>query len=442
VVAEAGMSDVVPSRPARRRSVLLSAGPAVVVLLTLSACTSGSGGGSDKPPAGTSPATAHGATDKSDPPSTQAPAPAAVITAAPASGTVISPVHPITVAVADGKLTSVKLLNPEGKSVAGTISADGTSWKNTEELGYSKTYSLAAVAENADGKSATKKSTFTTVTPGNMTMPFLQRPGGYSLDRGATYGVGIVPVVHFDESISDKKAAEKALTVKTTPAVDGSWSWVDDQNVHWRSRSYLPAGTKVTVTAKVYGIQVGAGLYGQADTSTSFKVGASHVAIANDKTHNVKVYFSGKLVRTMPTSMGRGGYVDGKGGLKIALWTMPGTYTVLGHENPATMSSDSYGLPANSPAGYAPEKVYWATKISTDGIYLHELTTTIWAQGNTDVSHGCLNMNTENATWYYQHSLPGDVVKVINTGGPALQVWQNGDWTVPWATWVKGSALH
>ena len=52
---------------------------------------------------------------------------------------------------------------------------------------------------------------------------------------------------------------------------------------------------------------------------------------------------------------------------------MPGTYTVIGHENPAIMSSASYGLPANSPLGYAPEKVYWATKISTDGIYLHEL---------------------------------------------------------------------
>jgi len=33
-------------------------------------------------------------------------------------------------------------------------------------------------------------------------------------------------------------------------------------------------------------------------------------------------------------------------------------------------------------------------------------------------------------------------VQVKNTGGPALQVWQNGDWSVPWAQWVAGSALH
>lgn len=352
----------------------------------------------------------------------------------------ISPVQPITVTVADGKLTSVKLLNPEGKVVAGQLAADGTSWKNTQELGYSKTYTLAAEAENAEGKPATKKTKFTTVTPGNMTMPFLQRPGGYSLDNGATYGVGIVPVVHFDEAITDKKAAEKALSVKTTPAAEGSWNWVDDQNVHWRPRKYFAAGTKVTVTAKVYGVQVGNGLYGQADTSTSFKIGAKHIAIADDKTHLVKVYFKDKLVRTMPTSMGRGGYVEGKGGLKISLWTMQGTYTVLGHENPATMSSASYGLPANSPAGYAPEKIYWATKISTDGIYLHELDTTTWAQGHQNVSHGCLNLNLSNARWFYNHAVVGDVVKVVSSGGPKIQVWQGGDWSLPWSEWVKGGA--
>jgi len=86
--------------------------------------------------------------------------------------------------------------------------------------------------------------------------------------------------------------------------------------------------------------------------------------------------------------------------------------------------------------------VYWATKISVDGIYLHELDATVWAQGNTDVSHGCLNMNLDNAKWYYQHALVGDVVQVVHTGGVKVQIYQNGDWTAPWPTWVAGSALH
>jgi lipoprotein-anchoring transpeptidase ErfK/SrfK len=121
---------------------------------------------------------------------------------------------------------------------------------------------------------------------------------------------------------------------------------------------------------------------------------------------------------------------------------MPGTYTVINHENPAIMSSDSYGLPANSPLGYAPEEVPWATKISTDGIYLHELDTTIWAQGHENVSHGCLNLNHDNAKWFYLHSTVGDVVKVVHSGGPKIQQWQGGDWSVPWSQWVAGSALH
>jgi lipoprotein-anchoring transpeptidase ErfK/SrfK len=155
----------------------------------------------------------------------------------------------------------------------------------------------------------------------------------------------------------------------------------------------------------------------------------------------VKVYFDDKLVRTMPTSMGQGGTVKGKYG-PIYLWTMPGTYTVINHENPATMSSDSYGLPANSPLGYAPEKVPYATKISIDGIYLHELDTTVWAQGHQNVSHGCLNLNQRNAKWFYNTSRVGDVVKVVNSGGPRLQFWQGGQWDVPWSEWLAHSALH
>jgi lipoprotein-anchoring transpeptidase ErfK/SrfK len=106
------------------------------------------------------------------------------------------------------------------------------------------------------------------------------------------------------------------------------------------------------------------------------------------------------------------------------------------------MSSASYGLPANAPGGYAPEAIYYSTKISTDGIYLHELNSTIWAQGHTDVSHGCLNLNTANASWFYNNSVLGDVVEIKNTGGPTIQLWEGGDWSVPWKTWTAGSALN
>jgi uncharacterized protein YodC (DUF2158 family) len=85
--------------------------------------------------------------------------------------------------------------------------------------------------------------------------------------------------------------------------------------------------------------------------------------------------------------------------------------------------------------------VYWSTKISVDGIYLHELDATVWAQGHQNVSHGCLNLNYTNAKWFYNLSRVGDVVQVVHSGGPKITFDQGGEWSVPWSTWLKGSAL-
>ena len=37
---------------------------------------------------------------------------------------------------------------------------------------------------------------------------------------------------------------------------------------------------------------------------------------------------------------------------------------------------------------------------------------------------------------------PGDVVEVRHTGGPPLDQAHNGDWSVPWDQWVRGSAKN
>ncbi len=426
------------SRVAPRTVRVAAAAGSLAALLALAACTSGAKGGSNSGGAVASPSAVTSASGQPAESSSSS-AEAAVITTNVASTGAVSPAKPISVSIANGRLTAVTMLNPAGRTVKGAMTADAKSWHTTEDLGYAKTYRLTAKGANADGVAVTKQAKVTTLTPDNKTMPYIQTIYGTNIDNGGKYGVGMVVRVHFDESVNRKKA-ERALQVTTTPSVTGGWYWSDDQNVYWRPKSYYAPGTKVSVAAKVYGVEVGKGLYGQADDVKSFTIGAKHVAIANAKTHHVKVYFNDKLVRNMPTSMGQGGTIQGKYG-PIYLWTMPGNYTVINHENPAIMSSDSYGLPANSPLGYAPEKVYWSTKISVDGIYLHELDTTVWAQGHQNVSHGCLNLNYKNAHWYYQHSIVGDVVKVVHSGGPKIRFDQGGQWSVPWSTWLKGSAL-
>ncbi len=129
--------------------------------------------------------------------------------------------------------------------------------------------------------------------------------------------------------------------------------------------------------------------------------------------------------------MGRGG-TEVVGGQTLSFWTQPGIYTVIDKANPVIMDSSTYGLPVNSRLGYK-ETINYATRISNDGIYLHELADTIWAQGNTNVSHGCLNLSPDNARWFYDFSVPGDVVEVRGTGGAPLELWQNGDWSLPGA---------
>lgn len=364
-----------------------------------------------------------------------------VLTVTPDDGASdVDPLAPVSVQATDGTLVSVTLTNEQGRTIPGITTPDQTSWKPGEPLGYGRTYTVEAVADNAAGATATRTSTFTTLRPRNQTKVYLTTTGGAALTDGGTYGVGTVVVAHFDEPLADRATAERRLRVSTEPAVEGSWYWIDDQNAHWRPRDYLQSGSRVTVEALLYGVRLGDDLYGQEDTRTSFTIGPSHISIADDTTKQVVVYENGTVVRTMPTSMGMGGS-ETVNGQTISFWTQPGIYTVMDKANPVIMDSSTYGLPINSRLGYK-ESIAYATRISTDGIYLHQLDSTVWAQGNTNVSHGCLNLNGDNARWFYEFSNPGDVVEIRNTGGAPLEVWQNGDWSVSWDQWQAGSALR
>jgi lipoprotein-anchoring transpeptidase ErfK/SrfK len=414
------MTEIESPRVARR-AVL--AGVAVAVPALAAACTIGD-------PTASGPGAAKSSVAQPDP---------ARIAFSPAAGTQqVNPTSPVTVGIEMATFTTVTVIDAKGNPLNGTMDTERTGWKATDPLTYDTEYTMTVSYETL-GKPRTQTATFHTVVPQNQTLPYFENTGGNSLTDGATYGVGQVVVVHFDESITDRAAAQKTLTVTTTPAVAGAWNWTTDRTVHWRPKEYYPSGTKVSVKADVFGKEVSPGLWGQKSTEISFSIGESHVSIADDNTKQVQVFINGTMVRSMPTSMGRGG-TEVVNGTTLHFWTQAGTYTVLDKANPVIMDSSTYGLPINSRLGYR-EAIGWATRISNDGIYLHALESTVWAQGNTDTSHGCLNLSPANAEWFYGIAVPGDVVQVKNTGGPPLELWQNGDWTVPWSTWTAGSAL-
>ncbi len=352
----------------------------------------------------------------------------------------VDPLEPVSVTAASGSLITVRMVNDAGKPINGVLTPDHLVWHPVEPLGYGRTYTMTVASRGPGGAPATQVSEFATLTPPNQTKVSFTSPEEVPLQDGGTYGVGEIVVAHFDEEIADRAAAERRLTVTTSPQVSGSWHWVDNQTAHWRPEHYYAPHTTVTAEAKIYGIALGNGLFGQEDTKASFKIGDAHISIADDKTKQVSVFDNGQLVRTMPTSMGMGGTqeIDGR---TLSFWTPPGIYTVLDKGNPVVMDSSTFGLPKNSRLGYR-ETINYATRISIDGIYMHQLDATVWAQGNTDTSHGCLNLNGDNAKWFFDFSVPGDVVEIRNTGGPPLQLAQGGDWTVPWDQWRSGSAIR
>lgn len=365
--------------------------------------------------------------------------PARLIVTPGAGAEDVKPDARVLVAAVSGTLENVTMVNDADREIPGVLTPDAKAWKPTVQLGYGRTYTMTISGHGPGGMPTRQTSSFTTVEPSEQTSVYLNTVGYAPIQDGGTYGVGMVIVAHFDESV-DKAAAERQLRVRTDPPVQGSWYWVDDQTAHWRPQRYYAPGTKVSVEANIYGDELGDDLYGAEDQKVGFVIGDAHVSIADDTTKQVSVYDNGKLVRTMPTSMGMGG-TETIGGNTLSFWTPPGVYTVIDKANPVIMDSSTFGLPVNSRLGYR-ETIPWATKISSDGIYLHQLNSTVWAQGNTDTSHGCLNLNSDNAQWFYEFSRPGDVVEVRHTGGPPLKLEQNGDWTLPWSEWMKGSALE
>ena len=391
-----------------------SAEPPAAAPTPASPSASAAAAGTTSAPATSSPAT----TAAPAPPPPAPPAGATITPADAAEG--VAPVDPVTVTATGGTLQSVTLTGASGVDIPGTLAPDAASWTVTPELGYGKTYTVTATAVNADGAPTTTTSSFTTLTPDTRTAA-----SSYP-SNGMQVGVAQPLVIVFDEAIVDRAAAQQAITVTTTPAQAGAFRWVSDTELRWRPAEFWQAGTTVTVDGLIYGRALGGGIYGQEDLHSSFTIGRALISEVDDATKQMTVTQDGQVVRTMPVSLGRDKYP-----------TYNGIHVVAEKYEMKIMDSTTWGLTGT---GAYRTEVEWATRISNSGEFVHAAPWSVEQQGFTNVSHGCVNVSTENARWFYDTVLPGDPVIIKNTVGPQLESWDGyGDWQIPFDQYTSAA---
>ena len=291
----------------------------VVVVAAVAGCTSSSGsssGGGDKPAAG-------GGRGEQSSPAAQA-ATLAVVPAANAAA--VAPADPVKVTATGGTLTSVSVAG-SGGAVKGALNPDKTVWTSTDKLGFGARYTVSAVATNADGQKTTTTSAFTTARAASTVFPAV------SPLSGTTVGVGMPIRVYFENPVTDRKAALARMKVTTSVPTVGAWRWFSATEVHWWPKTYWKPGTKVALDTDLRGVSLGAGTYGSvnADRHIAFTIGASHVSIADAKTHRMKVWVNGKLTKDFPASLGK--EVQGQ-------FTHNGVHVVTDKKASMTMDSD------------------------------------------------------------------------------------------------------
>jgi len=385
----------------------------VVVVAAVAGCTSSSGsssGGGDKPAAG------GGGGEQSSPA-----APAATLAVVPAANAAaVAPVDPVKVTATGGTLTSVSVAG-SGGAVKGALNPDKTVWTSTDKLGFGARYTVSAVATNADGQKTTTTSAFTTARATRTVFPAV------SPLNGMTVGVGMPIRVYFENPVTDRKAALARMKVTTSVPTVGAWRWFSATEVHWRPKTYWKSGTKVALDTDLRGVSLGAGTYGSvnADRHVAFTIGASHVSIADAKTHRMKVWINGKLTKDFPASLGK--EVPGR-------FTHNGVHVVTDKKASMTMDSTTFGLALDAGGYRVPVK--FATRISNGGEFVHSAPWSVAQQGKENVSHGCVNLAPANAQWFYGISQPGDVVQVTGTPVPLTgKDTDIPDWTIPWSQW-------
>ncbi|MER6396359.1 Ig-like domain-containing protein [Kitasatospora sp. NPDC001603] len=410
------------SRRMRRGAVALAMGG---VLLLTAACgddkgsDGGSGGGDAAATAGANGGGAPAPGQSSAAPKTSA----AVLTVEPKDGAQdVSPTNALAVSVASGKLTTVEVTDKEGKPVAGAITPDGSGWKPSAPLAVGMVYKVSAQAQDAEGLVTASTTSFTTLTPAKTIST------NDNIADNATYGVGMIVSVVFNKDVKNKEAVAKGITFETSDgaATEVKGHWFGTKRLDFRPAEYWKPGTKVTIHYRLKNVEVAPGIYGDVDKDEPFTIGRSQVSTADAAAHTMTTVRDGKST-TVPVTLGAD-----------ATPSWGGTMVIMSKEKVTRMNSQTVGLGGE----YDIQDVPHAMRLTTSGTFVHG---NYWANpfGKSNASHGCVSMadekggsDTSVAGKFFNDSLVGDVVKIVNTKEKTVAPDNGlGGWNIGWANW-------
>ncbi|MFV2121844.1 Ig-like domain-containing protein, partial [Streptomyces sp. Act-28] len=338
--------------------------------------------------------------------------------------------RPLTVTAEDddARITDVTAVDEAGHHQAGELSADGSRWRSTGPLPAGARYTVRIATEDGDGAPGARTLTFRTERAKKLLeVDFGPEEGKYGVGQPLTATLS-APVTTKD----GRAAVERALKVRSTPAVTGAWHWVDDRKLHFRPEEYWPAGASVTLTSNLAGVPVGGGVYGAATAPLRIDIGDRVEAVADAAAHQMVVKRNGEVINTIPVTTGKPGFAT-RNGVKVVLEKQAFVRMRSSTVGIAEGSSEAYDLP-----------VHYATRVTWSGEYVHAAPWSVGSQGYANVSHGCIGMSTGNAAWFFENVRRGDIVEVVNSQGEQMTPFGNGfgDWNLPWDRWRQGSAVH
>jgi lipoprotein-anchoring transpeptidase ErfK/SrfK len=295
---------------------------------------------------------------------------------------------------------------------------------------------LAAVPAQADPgpTGGTPSGTTTTpVTPPSATKPRVAITATASPSLGRTMGVAQPIFVRFSGPVVLKARAEQHMRVYVSGVLSsGAWHWKDSQTAVFRPKAFWQARKTVAIRMSLAGVVL-------AENATRTFVGATTkvhwfrtsrqlVAKVDDATHRMRVYVDGKLVRTIPVSLGKPGY-ETRSGVKVV------------QEKYETRRMTSVGAGITDPNDQYDVTATWAVRITPSGEFVHGAAWAAGRIGRYDGSHGCTNVLDSDGKWFYDTAIPGDPVVTVGTGR-AMEFWNGpgGPWNMPWKLWLAKSA--